>query len=87
MSLDISSNFKESWCLLGGQVVQEEYNLFKKLFQKVSAYCSETCKSETGQCWFAMGALGVCPAHICSKTETVADVIRATTKLRAGRLA
>jgi len=49
--------------------------LFEKLFQKVSTYCSETCKSETGQCWFAVGALGVCPAHICSKTDTVAGVI------------
>jgi hypothetical protein len=47
------------------------------LFQKVSTYCSETCKSETGQCWFALGAFGVCPAHICSKTDTdtVAGVI------------
>jgi len=61
--------------------------LFKKLFQKVSTYCSETCKSETGQCWFTVGALVVCLAHICSKTETVAGVIQASTKEREGHLA
>lgn len=60
--------------------------LCKKLFQTVSTYCSESCKSETGQCWFAVGALGVCPAHIFSKTETVPGIIQATTKERAGHL-
>lgn len=50
----------------------------------MSAYCSEMCRSETGQCWFALGTVGVHHGHICSKKETAAIVIQAARK-REGR--